>query len=152
MKYSQKNTERAVTIAELQGFAKGFLIDIPSFVEGELIKVKVKRLDLTKDFLKRPEVTNFLTLPVVQKYQDNMTSEEIEKQLQDEMGKQIQEGNTDTITQLMPLLDDICKQALVEPTYEDFENSCGLTMQMKMSIFGWIVNEFEDLKNFRNGR
>ena len=156
IKYSQKANDRPVTLAELSGFAKGILIDIPSPISGEVIKVKVRRLDLTKDLLGKSEITNFLSIDVIEKYKDTSKSkEEIEKELEKELAKKIEENDEKTkdgIMKIVPLIDDICKEVLVEPTYQDFQNTCGLTMEMKMCLFGFAVGETQKLQSFRNGR
>ena len=150
-KYSQKNMDRPITLAELQCMAKGILIDIPSQIEGENIKVKVKRLDMTKDFLTKPEVTNFLSIPVIDKYKNNQNSEDLNKKIEEEVLSQIQNGNNEYIDKMIPLIEDICKKTLMEPTYEDFENTIALTLEQKMFIFNWAVGETTQLINFRKG-
>lgn len=147
---SQKNN-RPVTLAELQGFAKGILIDIPSPKVGEFIKVKVKRLDLTKELLCRPEVASFLSLPIIEKYKDNPNNKEAEKDIENYLNNELSKGDMDRTNDLMKLADDVCRMCLVEPTFKDFENTCGLTLEMKMSIFNWAFGETKDLVSFRNG-
>lgn len=156
IKYTQKNDSRPITLAELQNFAKGILIDIPSFIDGEFIKVKVKRIDMTKSFLNKPQITNFLANPVIDKY---MKDDKLKTLSQDEIkNKLIQESSTlsnedlKSIQELLPLLDEIAKEILIEPTYEDFSSACGgLSQKQKEFLFNWAIAETTSLQSFRNG-
>lgn len=156
-KYSQKNNDRPVTLAELQSFAKGILIDMPSFVTGEYIKVKVRRIDMSKDFLKRTEITNFLANPVIEKYmQENNLAAKNKQQIQSDLKEKFEDTvlnqqNLKQIQELIPLLDEVAKQILIEPSYEDFEKNCPLTQDQKEFLFDWAMGETRDLESFRNG-
>lgn len=157
-KFSQKNDERPVTLAELQGFAKGILIEIPSPIVGEFIKVKVKRIDMSKEFLKKPEVTSFLANPVIENYMKTADVNKLKnsQQVQQDLAQQFEEARLNgddlkSIQELLPLLDEVAKQILIEPTYEDFQNTCGLTQHMKEALFNWAMGETMSLVSFRNG-
>lgn len=149
--YSQKNPNRVVTLEELKQFNKGIIIDIPSFVKGEFIKVKVKRIDFTKKFLNKPEIQNFLSMPVISKYMnENKSSEEVEQELTKKFEKDIQQNKFEDLNNLLPLIDELVKDTLVDPTFADFEENCPLTEEQKMAIFGYSVGEMVELQNFRN--
>lgn len=156
-KYSQKSSDRPVTLAELQSFAKGILIDMPSFVTGEYIKVKVRRIDMSKDFLKRTEITNFLANPVIEKYmQENNLATKNKQQIQSDLKEKFEDTvlnqqNLKQIQELLPLLDEVAKQILIEPSFEDFEKSCPLTQDQKEFLFDWAMGETRDLESFRKG-
>lgn len=158
--YDQKNINRPVTLAELEGFSKGILIDLPSPNGTSFIKVKVKRIDLTQEFLNKSQVTNFLANPVIEKYMNNNSNfgksqDVIKNELKNEFENIKDDGLTQEsikdIKELLPLLDEICEKVLVEPTYQDFKNTCGLTQFQKEYLFNWAMGETTDLVNFRNG-
>jgi len=122
---------------EIRAQAEPEIIEIPGFRPGAVINVKVRLLDLTPKLLQL-RIGNPLLAEVQKLAQDGMGKDEIAAKL--DSG-----GN---IADMLPMLDEISREALVEPAYDEITSIHPLTLAQKMKIFSYITGA-EELSPFR---
>jgi hypothetical protein len=142
-----KNNKKPITLVELKQLAKGTIIDIPGYEDGTLIQVKVKKVDFTKELMSdKFSLTSLVSKDVIDKMATTENQKDQENLIAGELAK---EGKSDNLMELIPLIDDMCKQVLISPTWEEFEEIYPLTTNQKYAIFNWIVEGLTDIKPFR---
>lgn len=114
------------SLEEIRSQAEPDIISIPGFKTDKTINVAVKPLDLTPYLLKL-NIGNPLAVQ-----NGTKPTEEI------------------AIKDILPLLDEMVKEALVQPTYEDIVAIAPLTLQQKLAIFNYIMKDVIDLQSFRS--
>jgi hypothetical protein len=114
------------SLDEIRNQAEPEVIEIPGFKPGKTINVAVKPLDLTPYLLK----LNIGNPLVVQN--GAKPAEEI------------------AIKDILPLLDEMVREALVNPTYDDIAAISPLTLQQKLAIFNYVMKDVVDLQSFRS--
>lgn len=114
------------SLDEIRNQAEPEVIEIPGFKSGKTINVAVKSLDLTPYLLKL-NIGNPLA------GQDGTkVAEQIE------------------IKDMLPLLDEIVKEALVAPAYDEIAAIAPLTLQQKLEIFNYVMKDVIELQSFRS--
>ncbi|AEE95285.1 hypothetical protein [Mahella australiensis] len=120
------NDKRPISLEELKQLAQPDIIEISGFKPGETITIAVKMVDLTP-YLLELNIGN----PVI----DN-------------------KGKTDTgielqIKDIVPILDEVVKEAMVQPTYGEFVSITPMTFDQKLQIFNYAMGDLERLSSFR---
>lgn len=132
-----ENTQ-VISIEELTKLAQGEIVELPSFKSGEKIHVKLRRpsmLQLVKD----KKIPNELLV-------------EANKLFAQGTGGMVTKGVDDpsTLDKMMDLIDCICEQAFVEPTYKQIKDAgIILTDSQRLAVFEYTQNGVENLKSFR---
>lgn len=147
-KNTKSTRRKPITIEQLKVLSQGILIDIPDYEGDGTIPVQVKRIDFSKEFLKdKLNLSTLLTKDIIDKLENSeLSQEEREKEVAKDI---IKEGKQNEITDLMPMVDDICRECLVKPTFEEFESVYPLTFQQKYFLFNWVIEGVKALKPFR---
>ncbi len=120
-----------LNIEELRKMAMP-VIEIPDFENKGTIKVRVEKPKLYK-LASEGKIPNFLMAIAT----EVMTGKPASKPKND----------TEYLKSVAGLLELFCKNALVEPTYEEFKDI--MTDQQKDAIFSWAMEGAEEIENFR---
>ncbi len=131
------------SLDEIRAQLAGQIISIPGFKPDTEINVKIRPVDLTTYILKT-NITNPLLAIAVQKVKDGKTPEEIEKDLREKLAK----GDVD-FSAMMPAIDAVVEEALVEPTFQQISEIAPLTLFQKMAIMDAAVGDVTGLISFR---
>jgi hypothetical protein len=118
--------KKPISLEELKQIAQPDVIEISGFKAGETIAIAVKMVDLTP-YLLELNIGN----PVI----DNKgkTGAGVELQIKD----------------IIPVLDEVVKEAMVQPTYEEFTSITPMTFDQKLQIFNYVMGDIEKLASFR---
>ncbi len=140
--------KRATTLDEIRAQAEPEVIEIPGFRPSTTINVAVRPVDLTPHLL-TVGVENPLLEIARKKAQDGMTKEEIEADMSAEIERRAGEGAGRDLVSFLPVVDTICKEALVEPAWDQISEICPLTLNQKMAVFNWAMGDAKELQSFR---
>lgn len=133
-----------ITLEEIKQRAQGTVIEIPDWDGSGKIEARVRRIDLVTNIMKSGILPNELRVVAEEVFtgaQEGKIEEDLKKQLQGKENVKLEE--------FFVALDNMVKEALVEPKYDDVQAIYPLTMAQKMAIFFWLMEEVEDLKPFR---
>lgn len=132
-----------ITLEQIKAKAQGTIINIPDWEdERQTIQVRVRKIDLTARIMGGGMLPNDLRL-AAEKVFSGISAEELEKDLQEQISKDV------NVSAFVGMLDEMVREALVEPTYDEIQKIYPLTMAQKMVIFNWLVGEVKQLKPFR---
>ncbi len=145
---SQKQ-RRVTSLDEIRAQAEPDIIKIPGFKPGTTINVAVQPVDLTAPMLETG-IGNPLLAVVEQK------TRELRGRAPGEAVKEIRAAVEEAAKQeefrvedILPAIDAICKEALVEPTWDDIIAIRPLTLEQKLAIFDYATGGAEALIPFR---
>lgn len=114
------------------------LIDIPGFMPGETITVRVKPISMV-ELVKSGKIPNALLKEATQLFSDNKSG------MSDQSMIEILGGESGS--KLLEIIDTVAEAALVEPSYSEVKDM--ITDDQKMAIFNFTQGEVKDLKSFR---
>lgn len=136
--------EKQVTPLEaMQEQAKGRVVEIPGWVPGETINVRVRQADMTASMLKAGLIGN----PVLAKLKDAFDGKEPLKA--GDVGA-VTAPALEALEAFLPVFEAVAAEALVEPTYQQItEQVASLTLEQKMSIFDVATGGLAELSSFR---
>lgn len=113
-------------------------VEISGFTKGEKIKVLLKDVSLTS-MMVDGRIPNDLVKTVEELFSGKKpTIEEAQ-----EVAKNF---DSDKIREMMSLMDVVCKEAMVQPKYDEVKNY--MTDEQKNDIFTWTQRGIEELKPF----
>lgn len=136
---SRRRAARRVTSLEaIREQAQPDIVEIPGFRPGTTIHVAVRPVDLVPRLLELG-IANPLVNAALAGDQDGQGAEPM-----------VESAETlwEKLRKLEPILDEVAKQALVEPTYEEITAIRPLTTQQKMMILEHAMNT-RALRSFR---
>lgn len=140
---------KVFTLEDLKKASEGHLIPIPGFEPNSTIYVRVKRIDITADMLGSSVLPNELQQEVVKQFDGNTGKKKpSQKEIEVQIAKRFEEESS--IADMIPMIDKMCRKALLEPTYEQFEELYPLTTSQKMTIFQWLMEEVKSMRGFRS--
>lgn len=129
---------KVVTIAELKELSGGEIVELPSYNEGQVIYVKLRRPSLLQ-MVKAGKIPNELLADANVLFA-NGANGVVNKAIKDE----------DTLVRLLDVMECICEESFVEPTYKDMKDAgIVLTDSQLLAVFAYTQNGVESLKNFR---
>lgn len=129
---------KVISIEELKKLSEGEVVELPSFQSGEKIKVRLRRPSMMY-LVKSGKVPNEL-LTEANKLFVQGTGGAVTKGLDD----------PDTLKNTIDLIEVICEEAFVEPTYKDIKSAgIHLTDSQLIAVFEYTQNGVENLKSFR---
>lgn len=132
-----ENTQ-VITIEELKKISQGEIVELPSFKSGETMKVRLRRPSMLQ-LVKNGQIPNELLV-------------EANKMFVQGTGGVATKGMDDptTLNKMMTLIECICEQAFVEPTYKEIKDAgIQLTDSQMLAVFEYTQNGVENLKSFR---
>ncbi len=114
------------------------VIEIPGFREGSILYVKLRMIDLTPRLMEL-RIGNPLLVEAQKLAKTGTSKAEIAERL--DIGIAAKE--------MLPLLDEVAREALIEPTYADITSIHPLTFVQKVRIFEYATG-LDDLRPFRS--
>lgn len=129
--------EGVITLDEIRERARGEVIEIPDWNGRGTIKVRVRKIDITPIVMQAGVIPNSLKVKAQEVFEGevkrNVKSDDIDIEME----------------KLMPALDAIAREALVEPKYDDIQGILPLTLNQKLAILNYVTEELKQLEPFR---
>lgn len=111
-------------------------VEISGFTKGEKIKVLLKDVSLTSMMIDG-RVPNELVQTVEDVFAGSTPTVE-------EAQKVAKNFDSDKIREMMSLMDVVCREAMVQPKYDEVKNY--MTDEQKNDIFAWTQRGIQELK------
>ena len=133
---------RVISLEEIKAKAEGTIVEISDWIPGKKIAVRVKAIDMTPHILKLDKLPNIL--------KDSATEVFNGKQMSDKRIADLTNSlDQDSISKMIPIIDGIVKEVLVEPKFDDIQAVYPLTLGQKMELFRIAMQGVEQLDSFR---
>jgi len=133
---------RVISLEEIKERAKGTIVEISDWIPGKKIAVRVKAIDMTPHILKLDKLPNIL--------KDSATEVFNGKQMSDKRIADLTNSlDQDSISKMIPIIDGIVKEVLVEPKFDDIQAVYPLTLRQKLELFRIAMGDIEKLDSFR---
>ena len=127
---------KITSLEELKSFAAGEVVELPPFVEGHPLTVRMRRPSLMV-LMKRGKIPNQLL---------NTAN----KLFTSTAGKDDYLSNPEFFAQTLEVMDILAEAALIEPSFKDVkEAGLEFTDEQYMAIFNYTQKGVEALKPFR---
>lgn len=124
---------KVTTIEDLKEYAKGQIVQLPPFADGQPLIVRMKRPSLMI-LAKSGKIPNKLLKTATEMFNG-------EKSTDDE--------DFDALSKTLELLEIICEASLVEPKYKDFKSAgIDLSDEQLIAIFNYTQRGIEALNSF----
>lgn len=133
----QNNNEKTVTsLEQMKQQSMGSLVSLPPFNEGEELVVRLKRPSMLS-LMKSGKIPNTLVVSANTLFKSGPSAFDTK--------------NEHMMEELFTLLDVICEETFVEPTYKEIK-SAGITLtdDQLMFVFGYTQNGVKQLESFRS--
>lgn len=126
------NELRETTFEDLKRYSMGELVALPSFSDDMPLIVRLRRPNIMS-LVKNGKIPNALLSSVSSLFNGKV-----------DISKETDYSNMFEIVNIM------CKEALISPTYEQFEEAnIDLTIEQKMAIFNYTQEGVKALDSFR---
>ena len=130
--------KKVISIAELKELSGGEIVELPSYNEGQVIYVKLRRPSLLQ-MVKAGKIPNELLTDANILFA-NGANGVVNRAVKDE----------NTLQRLLDVIECICEETFVEPTYKEIKQAgIELTDSQLLAVFAYTQNGVESLKNFR---
>lgn len=130
-----ENVLKVTTIDELIGYSKGQLVELPAFAEGQPFVARLIRPSLL-DMVADGTIPNPLISTANKLFMSGVSS--------------IDEKSEVDMKNFITLMDNICRRALVEPSYDLLEdNGIKLTDEQRAAIMNYVQHGVKALDSFR---
>jgi len=134
--------KKVISIEEIKQKARGTVIEISDWEPGKKICVRVKAIDMTPHLLSMETLPNALKTSAHEVFNGKQSSG---KQLDAIAGAVSKES----IEDMLPIIEGIVKEVLVEPTYDEIQAVYPLTLNQKIELFKFAMGGIEQLDSFR---
>lgn len=132
--------DKVISLDEIKELAKGEVVSIPHWDGKGTINVRLRRIDLTPIILQGGVLPNSLKV---------IAQEAFEAKMKGRKPNLKQQPLDFDIEKMMPALDAIAKESLIDPKYEDFQEHYPLSLTQKLAIFQYALGEVQALESFR---
>ncbi len=129
--------KKVTSLDEIREQTEPQLVELPGFRDGSIITVRLRVIDLTPHLMEL-QIGNPLLAEAQKLAKEGLSKDEIAGRL---------DGGT-TAKEMLPLLDEIAKESLVEPTHAEITDIHPLTLAQKLKIFEYATG-LGDLRPFR---
>ena len=131
-------SELAVTnLSTLGMYAQGAIVELPPFAENQPFVVRLKRPSMM-GMIKSGHVPNELLKAATELFSGGTQK------------SQSAEDSIDQFQQMIDMLEIVCEESFVEPTYKEIKDAgLDLTDEQKMFVFSYAQNGVKALINFR---
>lgn len=130
-----KNIKQITSVLDLAKYAKGTIVELPSFAEGQPLVVRIKRPSILS-LAKSGSIPNNLLLTAAELFTKG--------------GQGMDVDNENMLSDMYKLCHVIAEASLVEPTLADIERAgLELTDEQMMAIFNYSQAGVNALKPFR---
>lgn len=131
------NQPKITTFEELKTFANGEIVELPAFVDGQRLVVRMRRPSVMV-LMKSGKIPNSLLNTANSIFADTANKDSIEQ-------------NPDFFKEMVGVMDIIAEASLLEPTYQDFKDAgLQLTDEQYMAIFNYTQKGIQALQPFRS--
>ena len=137
--YNENNKELKVTSIQelLEAGASGELVNLPPFVEGKPFVAKLRKPSLLA-MVKAGKIPNDLLIEANKLFAKGA------------QGVAADTLNPEMMNNMFDLLDVICEESFVEPTFREIKNAgIQLTDAQQLAIFDYTQNGIRQLNSFR---
>jgi len=137
-----------ISLDDLKDLSKGEIIKLPPWegIDRPYVPVRVKHIDFTQHLMELENMPNQL----MKAAQEVFEGKDPETDTPDEeKALAFLKENKEQLEEMKPVITAMAKEALVEPTYEDFEETMPLTFGQKMAIFQYVVSGVKQVEPFR---
>lgn len=125
---------KVTRIEDLKEYAKGQVVELPPFAEGQPLVVRMSRPSMLA-MVEKGRIPNSLLVVANKLFMG---------------GSDLDTDNTDFLKDMHGVLKEICRASLIEPTYEEFEDAgIRLTDDQMMAIFSYSQKGVKALESFR---
>ena len=125
---------KVTRIEDLKEYAKGQVVELPPFAEGQPLVVRMSRPSMLA-MVEKGRIPNSLLVVANKLFMG---------------GSDLDTDNTDFLKDMHGVLKEICRSSLIEPTYEEFEDAgIRLTDDQIMAIFSYSQKGVKALESFR---
>lgn len=125
---------KVTRIEDLKEYAKGQVVELPPFAEGQPLVVRMSRPSMLA-MVEKGRIPNSLLVVANKLFMG---------------GSDLDTSNTDFLKDMNGVLKEICRASLIEPTYEEFEDAgIRLTDDQMMAIFSYSQKGVKALESFR---
>lgn len=134
-KKSVQVPRKITTLDDLRSYAKGKIVTLPPFAEGQPFVARIKRPSLM-ELVKNGEIPNELLTRANDLFFDS--------------SKAVNSEDKETMSQIFEIIDSICRASFIEPTYDEIlESGIKLTDEQMMFIFQYSQKGVKALESFR---
>lgn len=124
---------KVTTIEDLKEYAKGQIVQLPPFADGQPLIVRMKRPSLMI-LAKSGKIPNKLLKTATEMFNGEKSTDE---------------EDFDALSKTLDLLEIICEASLVEPKYKDFKSAgIDLSDEQLIAIFNYTQRGIEALNSF----
>ena len=130
-----ENVLKVTTIDELIGYSKGQIVELPAFAEGQPFVARLIRPSLL-DMVADGTIPNPLISTANKLFMSGVSSSDEKSEVD--------------MKNFITLMDNICKRALVEPSYDLLvDNGIKLTDEQRAAIMNYVQHGVKALDSFR---
>lgn len=140
---------KPISIEELRERAYGTVIKISDWTGVEdILPVRVRSIDLSPYLLSLKNFSglNKLKAEAIKVFEHGDDVDTKGKKIDIELSDAEEAEATD---KMVPILDEIAKACLLEPTYQDFLDTYPLTLAQKIDLFSFAIRGVKELETFR---
>lgn len=130
---ASSSVAKVTTIDDLKEYAKGQVVQLPSFADGQPLIVRMKRPSLMI-LAKSGKIPNKLLKTATEMFNGEGSADN---------------EDLDALSKTFELLEIICEASLVEPKYKDFKSAgIDLSDEQLIAIFNYTQRGIEALNSF----
>ena len=137
---------RVISLEEIKERARGTVVSIPDWENKGEICVRLRGIDMTPHLLSLKTIPNTLKREALNAFEKVSAGTEVEEK---ELSPDVSTDVFDDFDTILPIIDAVVKDCLVEPTFEQFQKEYPLTQMQKMAIFDYAMRGIEALRPFR---
>lgn len=135
-KETEKKEMNVTSVSELKKYAKGSIVELPPFADGQPFVARMKRPSMLK-LIKEGTIPNTLLVKANELFANTQQA--------------FDPDNEDTMQEVFDIIDIIAEASFVEPTYSEIKDSgIDLTDDQLMFIFNYSQRGVKALESFRN--
>ena len=130
---------KVTSIAELKKMANGEVVELPGFTDGTTFVARLKR-------------PSMLAMAKTGKIPNNLlgAANKLFIGVGNVLNQNNNKANSDALAELFDIIEIICEECFVEPTYKDLkDNGIELTDQQKLAVFTYTQRGVKSLESFR---
>lgn len=130
---------KITSIAELKKMANGEVVELPGFTDGTTFVARLKR-------------PSMLAMAKMGKIPNNLlgAANKLFIGVGNVLNQNNSKANSDALAELFDIIEIICEECFVEPTYKDLkDNGIELTDQQKLAVFTYTQRGVKSLESFR---
>lgn len=132
----EKKEMNVTSVSELKKYAKGSIVELPPFADGQPFVARMKRPSMLK-LIKEGTIPNTLLVKANELFANTQQA--------------FDPDNEDTMQEVFDIIDIIAEASFVEPTYSEIKDSgIDLTDDQLMFIFNYSQRGVKALESFRN--